>query len=405
MINALGSDLKNVNFESKEISVMLKRYYVILPVVQGTVEEEWEQCLDHILSICNTGLTPVRINIFTDIPDFETSNSVRKNILDSVIKALDPVCPALNMTVHPPLKPWKTAVEAAFVVKGSCEIEYKFFDNLPYLIIESEKGRELWAGGLSSFSFPDDTRTAAEKAFDIAVSILDRERMSLNDIVRQWNYIGDILKIRDSYQNYQIFNEVRSEYYQRYRTVKGFPAATGVGMKHGGVIIDLCALQPDKSVIIKPVDNPNQVNAYEYGQKVLKGLADKGKTVKHAPQFERGLLLANFSHSTLYISGTASIIGQETVGVEDIEKQTIVTIENIKKLSDPSRISELVSRPHEPGEKYGLLRAYVKRQSDFGVVRQICEKFFPQIPVSYVEADICRDDLLIEIEGEAEMKQ
>jgi len=25
--------------------------------------------------------------------------------------------------------------------------------------------------------------------------------------------------------------------------------------------------------------------------------------------------------------------------------------------------------------------------------------------VSYVEADICRDDLLIEIEGEAEMKQ
>jgi len=176
-------------------------------------------------------------------------------------------------------------------------------------------------------------------------------------------------------------------------------------MKHGGVIIDFCALQPHKSVMIRPVENPNQVNAYEYGQTVLKGLADKGKHEKHAPQFERGLLLANYSHSTLYISGTASIIGQETVGVGDIEKQTIVTIENIKKLSDPARISELVSRPHAPGEKYGLLRTYVKRQSDFGVVRQICEKFFPQIPVSYVEADICRDDLLIEIEGEAEMKQ
>ncbi len=405
MINALGSDLKNVNFEAKETYVMLKRYHVILPEDQGSVEEEWRQCLNQILRICNTDLTPVRINIFTDLPDFKTSNSVRRYILDSAIKALDPVCPAFNMTVHPPVKPWKTAVEAAFVVKGSCDITNKFYDNLPYLIIESEKGKELWAGGISSFSYPDDTRTAAEKAFDMVVAILDREKMSLNDIVRQWNYIGDILSIKDNYQNYQIFNEVRSEYYQRYRTVKGFPAATGVGMKHGGVIIDLCALQPGKSVIIKPVDNPNQVNAYEYGQKVLKGLSDKGRTVKHAPQFERGLLLANYSHSTLYISGTASIIGQDTVGVEDIEKQTIVTIENIKRLSDPSRISELVSRPHAPGENYGLLRAYVKRQSDFGVVKQICEKFFPQIPVSYIEADICRDDLLIEIEGEAEMKQ
>jgi len=384
---------------------MLKRYFVILPSVAGSVEEEWEQCLDKIHSICKTGLTPVRINIFADLPDFETYNSVRKNIIDSAINALGPVCPALNMTVHPPEKPWKTAVEAAFVVTGSCEIQSKFFDAFPYLIIESEKGRELWAGGLSSYGYPDDTRTAAEKAFDLVLTILEREKMSLNDIVRQWNYIGDILTLKDDYQNYQIFNEVRSEYYYRYRTVKGFPAATGVGMKYGGVIIDLCALQPHKSVMIKPVANPNQVNAYDYGQKVLKGLADKGKPVKHAPQFERGLLLANYSHSTLYISGTASIIGQETVGIGDIEKQTIVTIENIKKLSDPSRISEIVSRPHTPGEKYGLLRAYVKRQDDFRVVRQICEKFFPQIPVTYVEADICRDDLLIEIEGEAEMKQ
>ena len=384
---------------------MPKRYYVLLPVVQGSVEEEWKQCLDQILSIRNSGLTPVRINIFADLPDFETSNSVRKNIVDSAFSAFGTLCPALNMTVHPPEKPWKTAVEAAFVVTGTADIEGRLFDSYPYLIIESEKGRELWAGGLSSFKYPRDTRTAAEKAFDLIIAILERENMSVNNIVRQWNYIGDILKTRDNYQNYQIFNEVRSEYYHRYRTVKGFPAATGVGMKHGGVIIDFCALKPHESVMIRPIENPNQVNAYEYDQMVLKGRADKGNPVKHPPQFERGLLLANYSHSTLYISGTASIIGQETVGIGDIERQTIVTIENIKKLSDPARISELVSRSHIPEEKYGLLRAYIKRQNDFGVVRQICEKFFPQIPVSYVEADICRDDLLIEIEGEAEMKQ
>ena len=405
MINALGSDLKNVNFEAKEIPVMLKRYYVLLPVVQGSVEEEWKQCLDQIINIRNSGLTPVRINIFADLPDFETTNLVRKNIVDSVLSTFGNLCPAVNLTAHPPEKPWNTAVEAAFVVTGSADIEGRFFDSFPYLIIESGKGRELWAGGLSSFMYPQDTRTAAGKVFDLIIAILERENMSVNNIIRQWNYIGDILKTRDNYQNYQIFNEVRSEYYSRFRTVKGFPAATGVGMKHGGVIIDFCALKPRESVVIRPVDNPSQINAYEYGQIVLKGLADKGKAVKHPPQFERGLLLANYSHSTLYISGTASIIGQETVGIGDIEKQTIVTIENIKKLSDPARISELISRPHAPEQKYSLLRTYIKRQSDFGVVRQICEKFFPRIPVSYVEADICRDNLLLEIEGEAEMKQ
>lgn len=384
---------------------MLKRYFVILPSVEGSVVEEWMQCLDQILKIRDSGLNPVRINIFADLPDFETSNSVRQNIINSVINTFGDLCPAINLTVQPPEKPWKTAVEAVFAASGSADIQGKNFNGIPYLILESKTGKELWAGGVSSYMYPGDTRIAAEKAFDIVVDILEREKMSVNDIVRQWNYIGNILAVRNNYQNYQIFNEVRSEYYRKYRTAKGYPAATGVGMMHGGVIIDFCALQPRKSVIIKPVDNPNQINAYEYGQQVLKGSADKWKTIKHPPQFERGLLISNYSHSTLLISGTASIIGQETVSVGDIEKQTIVIIDNISKLTDPDRIGKIISIPSVKEKKYAILRAYIKRQSDFARVRHICERHFPGIPVSYIEADICRDDLLIEIEGEAEIKQ
>ncbi len=60
---------------------------------------------------------------------------------------------------------------------------------------------------------------------------------------------------------------------------------------------------------------------------------------KHAPQFERALLIANRKEAVLHISGTASIIGQETVGKDDIEKQTIVTINNMGLLSDAGRIN------------------------------------------------------------------
>lgn len=179
------------------------------------------------------------------------------------------------------------------------------------------------------------------------------------------------------------------------------PAATGVGVRYGGVILDFCAIEIGESTNIEPVDNPDQINAYSYGQNVLMGFGDKRKTIKHPPQFERGILLVNDSYSALLISGTASIRGQETIGKEDIEKQTILTIENIKKVSDSAKISKLVSGTPVCKEKFYRLRIYIKRQKDFKIVRMICDRYFQGIPAVYVEADICRDDLLIEIEAES----
>jgi hypothetical protein len=42
---------------------------------------------------------------------------------------------------------------------------------------------------------------------------------------------------------------------------------------------------------------------------------------------------------------------------------------------------------------------------DLKVVRQICNEHFPGIPALFIEADICRDDLLMEIEAEVELNQ
>jgi enamine deaminase RidA (YjgF/YER057c/UK114 family) len=154
---------------------------------------------------------------------------------------------------------------------------------------------------------------------------------------------------------------------------------------------------------ISAVENPNQINAYNYGQQVLMGLKDKDKATKHAPKFERALLVANNHNAYLHISGTASIIGQETIGKNDIGKQTIVTIENVKKLTETERINKLISGPVISVEKYSLFRIYIKKQSDFRVVHQIFNEQFPRIPAIYIEADICRDDLLMEIEAEVEL--
>ncbi|MCX6301086.1 MAG: dioxygenase [Bacteroidia bacterium] len=392
--------VKNTIFDVTGCFQMMKKYSIYKPSVEGTIYEEWTQCLGQIKETWLAGNRPLKLNIFTSLTDSAAHHRTRDEILRSVIDTFDDQAPAISVTVHPPQKPWKIAVEALFIISCPSDVTTKFFDSIPYVVTNNKWGKEVWGAGLGSDFYSDDTRKAAEAAFNQSVAVLAQEDMSLNHIIRQWNYIGNILTIRGGFQNYQVFNEVRSEYYNRYRTVIGYPAATGIGMKLDSVIIDFCAVKPDESVRIKGLSNPNQVNAYEYGQKVLKGIKNSGKEKKQPPQFERALIISFEKSGALFISGTASIIGQVTIGKNNINEQTIVTIENIKKLADAGRISQVIGEDIQYSVKYNLLRVYIKSQKDFIAVKAICNEHFPSVPSVFIEADVCRNDLLTEIEGE-----
>jgi len=154
------------------------------------------------------------------------------------------------------------------------------------------------------------------------------------------------------------------------------------------------------SVKIIAIDNPDQIRPYDYSQQVLKGKPADGKAANQPPQFERAVYLVNNKTSTLFVSGTASIIGQQTIGIDDVEKQTVITLENISKLTNAERIGHLAGDSGACAGSPILLRVYIKNQDDFRRVRQICQHHFPGVPAIYVEADICRDNLLVEIEAE-----
>lgn len=379
---------------------MIGKYHVFVPVEGGNLIEEWRDCLKQIIYQRETGFRLVKINVFINVPDEDTYVKVSKEIGRSILNAFGKQGPAFSITIHPPEKPWKVAVEVAYTIADPSDVVTKTWNAIPYVVCTTDSGKEVWAGGLGSVIFPSDTRNAAVKAFTAMKAILDAEGMSFNHIVRQWNYIGNILEINEELQNYQVFNEVRSEFYHEYRTIHGYPSATGIGMKLGGVLIDFCAVMTNEEILVKPIDNPAQVNAYEYGQQVLKGGTEKGKSVKHPPQFERALLLSGKRNSTLFISGTASIVGQETIGVDNVEEQTLVTIENISKLTDQHRLSFLTGNPDRIEESLILLRVYVRYQKDFEKVKRICQEKFQEAPSVFIESDICRDNLLVEIEAE-----
>jgi len=384
---------------------MRKFYFVFYPSIQGSLTEEWEQCQKQIRTTVSSEYTAIKLNIFADLPDFNTLLSFREVIVNSVFENSGNNYPAVNITIHPPEKPWKTAVEVTALLNGSAEIRSKRYENTPYVVIESDTFKEVWSAGVSSYKYPGDTYKAATDSFTMMVNILGIENMSLNNIVRQWNYIGNILSTEGGSQNYQIFNEVRNDFYSRYRNVKGYPAATGVGMKSGNVALDFCALDLKGSTGIVAVNNPDQINAYDYGQEVLKGFLVREHSVKHPPKFERALIIKTGKDLHLHISGTASIIGQETIGRDDIEQQTLVTIRNLHNLTEKGYINQLLHKTSISDQRYSLIRVYIKSQKDFKTVMQICDQYFPGIPALYVEADICRDDLLMEIEAEVELNQ
>jgi len=381
---------------------MPKAYFTYLPEITGTVTEELEQCVGEIRRIISDGYLPVKLNFFTGSSDLSSFLKTKEGIEDRLTEFFQDRCPAFCVTAQPPEKPAMLAMEVTCQPDDG-NIFYRKFNELPYSVVNSAEGTEIWAAGVSSYQYHNDTRKAAVLAFDQMKSLMDAENMSMNNIVRQWNYIGNILKIREGRQNYQIFNEVRNEYYTKYRSARSYPAATGVGMMHGGVILDFCALRPADETTIFPVENPHQVNAYNYDQQVLKGTSPGGKNLKHPPQFERALLISNRSEARLHISGTASIIGQETVGVGDIEKQSYVTIENMTLLSDIERLQKTNARIHPVERKYSLIRVYIRNSDDFPMVRKICAQSFPGVPALFVNADICRDNLLMEVEAEVDV--
>lgn len=223
----------------------------------------------------------------------------------------------------------------------------------------------------------------SERIFSCLGKILECENMPINSIVRQWNYIERITDVDDYGQRYQQFNDARSNFYAQTNWTLGYPAATGIGVSSGGVIVEINAVQ---NAILKPIDNALQVPAHKYSDAVLKCGNEK---VVSSPKFERAKLQDN---EFLYISGTAAIRGEKNID-KTAKEQTQITLENIDDLLHSATMKT---------ENLMFLRVYVKNSSDFFAVKQVTDTLPQKIEVIFTQSDICRSELLVEIEGIAQ---
>jgi len=77
-----------------------------------------------------------------------------------------------------------------------------------------------------------------------------------------------------------------------------------------------------------------------------------------------------------------------------------VTIENIKALASAENLRRQCHDIKSIPETYSYIRVYVKHKQDIPAVRSICNEVYGNTPATFVVADICRDNLLVEIEAE-----
>lgn len=314
-------------------------YSVIQPFPQNNFISDWQNCLTQIITLVKDNHYRIfKINIFvhsTDIVDFRTKKQL---ITDSLLSTFLEECPTFGISANSPEKQFNIEVEIGIVVFSSeMKIAYRRYSGWRYTIIEKNKYKELWVNGIA-IEFPTmSIKTASVEAFEIMRLILLAENMTFDNIVRQWNYIGRILNTfqynSTLVNNYQLFNEVRHDFYRRYRLIPGFPAATGVGMNYNMVMIDFYAISTFDEMQIISIKNPNQINPYDYSQEVLFDKSFHKQSQKQPPLFERAILLIFHDKWRLLVSGTASIIGQETTAKGDLLEQTMVTIGNIEKLT------------------------------------------------------------------------
>jgi len=296
-----------------------------------------------------------------------------------------------------PEKPNRVIMEVGFVNERETRISYGESNGVRFCKLSNAGYQEFWVTGVKS-------NQSAQSSFSKLHSVAQNLQLCFNQIVRQWNTVEKIISFctvdNKQRQNYQLFNEARNASYSKNRTAPGFPAATGIGSEFGGVNINCLLIPESDNVTIASIGSPVQTDSYKYGQTVLKGHPDRNQKLNQVPQFERAKLITNNQTSRLFISGTASIIGQETVGIGDVEKQTSVTIDNIEMLTSKENLKSHFPALKSIPNKYAYIRAYVRYAEDIPKVKAICKAHFGNIPAIYVKADICRDDLLVEIEGE-----
>ena len=271
---------------------------------------------------------------------------------------------------------------SAALIQGRCgAIHYRHDEDVLFGVIALPETMEAGAG-------KTPLQQATESAYRQVFALLDT--LHYPYLFRFWNYIADINTHSFGLERYRQFNLGRQDAFLAHgRDVVGnVPAACALGFNQG-------ASAPGPLTIaflagrVAPlnIENPRQISAYQYPQQYG----------PRSPTFSRASLVRLGQNEVLFVSGTASIVGHATLHPSDVVAQTRETMANIAAVLD-----EANRLARQPSFDLASLhyKVYVRHPADLARIRSELERIVgATLNAVYLQADVCRQDLLLEIEA------
>ncbi|MBY0249457.1 MAG: hypothetical protein K2Q17_17520 [Nitrospiraceae bacterium] len=241
---------------------------------------------------------------------------------------------------------------------------------------------------IGSMSLDEDAdRSMDAAAYEAYKAMLHRlHGLGYPYLWRIWNYFPHINDDQDGLERYQRFclgrhhalTEVLADF------PSSLPAATAVGTKSGPLqVMFLAGTQPATHL-----GNPRQLNAYEYPR-------DYGP---RSPSFARATLTRSEEEYRLYLSGTASVVGHASRHAGLPRAQTEETIRNIQAVFQQAQHAarfDFIGR-----QRQALYKVYVRDSAPHAEIQDaIMNSPLSREHVLFLHGDLCRKELLVEIEG------
>jgi enamine deaminase RidA (YjgF/YER057c/UK114 family) len=262
----------------------------------------------------------------------------------------------------------------AVALSGILPLPVRFGGRDIGFIYEDDYARYCRLCGLLPADLADPRGDQVRSAFETAAAILAQNGFRFTDTVRTWIYLDHLLEWYDD------FNAVRTAFFNETGIFdRIIPASTGIGAGNpfgAAITMDLFAVQPKSpEFTVQTVASPLQKPALDYRS-----------------SFSRAVELRSPAHRKLLISGTASIAPDgKTVHPGEPEKQIRLAMGAVQAL--------LESRGMNWNDLFRGI-AYFKDMAYLPIYKRVASNI-PRFPLAVAHADVCRHDLVFEIEVDA----
>lgn len=203
---------------------------------------------------------------------------------------------------------------------------------------------------------------------------------------RIWNYFPHINEESQGLERYRQFCVGRYQALVEFLPdfPESLPAGTAVGTRSGPLqIYVLAGMHPATHL-----GNPRQLNAYEYPDTYG----------PRSPSFARATFYRSETRSQLYIAGMASVVGHTSRHVGLPEEQTRETMQNLRSLL--GHAEGAMQMHFTSAQSAALYKVYVRNAAHLAKVREALRNGpLASEQVLFLQGELCRKELLVEIEG------